>query len=111
MALVAVISTKRRRFPLSSQGEGEGGEVSSVSNEARAAIGALIGGVLWAMKSLGILVADYEPEYAFAVAPFFFGLAAVGIAAKIVPARHQARTAMSALAVVSTLAGTAGALL
>jgi hypothetical protein len=83
--------------------------ISSV--EARAALGAVIGGFLWAMKSLGILVADYEPEYAFAVAPFFLGIAAMGIAAKVDPALPRARTAISVLARVATLAGAAAALI
>ena len=81
--------------------------ISSV--EARAALGALVGGFLWAVKSLGILLADYEPEYAFAVAPFFFGVAAVGIAAIVDPALPRTRTAISVLAKVATLAGAAAA--
>jgi len=83
--------------------------ISSV--EARAAVGALIGAVFWAVKSLGILLADYEPEYAFALAPFFFGVAAVGVAARIDPARRRARTVTSVLALVAMLAGGAAALL
>ena len=77
--------------------------ISSV--EVRAALGALVGGVLWAAKSLGILIADYEPEYAFAVAPFFFGVAAMGIAAKVDLASPHARTVTSVLAFVTMLAG------
>ena len=97
--------------PLSSQGEWAGGEVSSLAVEPRAALGALVGGVLWAAKSLGILIADYEPEYAFAVAPFFFGIAALGVAAKVDPALPRERTATSVLAAVATIAGAAAALL
>ena len=81
------------------------------SAEGRAALAALVGGVLWAAKGLGILVADYEPEYAFAVAPFFFGIAATGIAAKVDPARRRAWTATTILAVMATLAGGAAALI
>jgi hypothetical protein len=40
---------------------------------------AALGGTLWSIKSLGILIADAEPEYAFAVAPFWFGLACIGL--------------------------------
>jgi len=81
------------------------------SVEARAALGALVGGFLWAVKSLGILVADYQPEYVFGIAPFFFAVAAAGIAVKIEPARHRARMATSALAIAATITGGAAALI
>src|SRR5688500_7865843 len=83
--------------------------ISSV--EARAALGALVGGFLWAVKSLGILIADYEPEYAFAAAPFFFGVAAIGGAAKVDRMRPKARTAVTVLALIAMVGGAAAAFL
>jgi hypothetical protein len=63
------------------------------------------------MKSLAILVVDYQPAYTFELAPFFFGVAALGVAAKVDPARSTARKATSVLAIVAVLAGAAAALL
>jgi hypothetical protein len=42
-------------------------------------VAAITGGALWAIKSAGILVADYQPEYIFSVAPAFFGVACIGL--------------------------------
>jgi hypothetical protein len=82
-----------------------------VSIQARAALAAFIGGALWAVKSLAILVADYQPAYTFELAPFFFGIAAMGVAAKVDPARSTARTATTVLAIVAMLSGAAAVLL
>lgn len=40
---------------------------------------AAIGGVLWAVKSLAILATGEQPDYIFMSAPFFFGIASIGI--------------------------------
>ena len=44
------------------------------------AAAAAIGGTLLSIKSLGILLSNVQPEYAFELAPFFFGVATVGVA-------------------------------
>jgi hypothetical protein len=40
-------------------------------------VSALIGAALWVYKGVSILVSGNQPDHAFQVAPFFFGLAAV----------------------------------
>jgi hypothetical protein len=42
-------------------------------------LAAATGGVLWGIKSAAILVADYQPEYIFSIAPAFFGVACIGL--------------------------------
>ena len=61
---------------------------------------AAIGGVLWTVKSLTILVVGTQPDYTFEIAPFFFGVAAVGVvpAFWLVDSRPSSRRSKSAVA-------------
>ena len=43
----------------------------------------MIAGLLWSIKSISILVADYQPAFVFESAPMFMGLAALGIASNV----------------------------
>ena len=44
-----------------------------------AGVAALIGGLLWIVKSLSILIADKQPDFVFEVAPLFFAIATIGV--------------------------------
>lgn len=43
-------------------------------------IGAVLGGILWASKSLAILITGDQPEYIFELAPIALAVAALGLA-------------------------------
>ena len=52
---------------------------------------AVVGGLLWVIKGGVILFAGTQPPYLFEIAPFFFGLALIGIHASL--ANKQAKLA------------------
>lgn len=65
-----------------------------------AALTALMGGVLWAVKGLAILVADSQPAYTFEIGLACFGVATLGIADKV-------SSSIVAIRIVAILAGAA----
>jgi hypothetical protein len=71
-----------------------------------ATLGALTGGILWAVKGLAILIADSQPEYTFEIGLACFGVATLGIASKVSSSR-RARGTVTILAWVAALAGIA----
>ena len=56
---------------------------------AGSGLAALIGGLLWIVKSLSILIADKQPDFTFEVAPFFFALATLGVVSIWEPTRTR----------------------
>jgi hypothetical protein len=76
-----------------------------------AAAAAAIGGLLWGIKAVSILVADVQPAYTFEVAPFFFGLAGLGLVTRYERLRTSPARAVCSFAWLAVSAGLAAALL
>ena len=70
-------------------------------------ISALIGAALWVYKGVAILVSGNQPEHAFQVAPFFFGVAAVTLLYTVIGGIDRPRWL---LVTFGCLAVTAGAI-
>jgi hypothetical protein len=70
-----------------------------------AGVAALIGGLLWIVKSLSILIADEQPDFVFEVAPFFFAVATMGVVLTWEHNRGRASQNVRRFASVGVVAG------
>ncbi len=75
-----------------------------------AAAAAFAGGTLWAVKALAILIADDQPAYMFEMAPFFFGIATLGVALVWETNQIQPRRRVRAFAIAASISGAVSAL-
>jgi hypothetical protein len=68
-------------------------------------VSALIGAALWVYKGVAILVSGNQPDHAFQVAPFFFGVAAVTLLYAVIGGIDRPRWLVVTFAWLAVTAG------
>lgn len=72
-------------------------------------VSAFLGAALWIYKGIAILVSGNQPDHAFEVAPFFFGVAAVTLLYAVIGGIGRPRWLLGTLAWLALAAGTVAA--
>jgi hypothetical protein len=72
-------------------------------------VSSLIGAALWTYKGVAILVSGNQPDHAFEVAPFFFGVATVTLLYAVIADIQRPRWLLVALAWLAVTAGAVAA--
>jgi hypothetical protein len=72
-------------------------------------VSALVGAALWTYKGVAILASGNQPDHAFQVAPFFFGVAAVTLLYAVVDGIGRPRWLLMTLAWLTVTAGAVAA--
>jgi hypothetical protein len=70
---------------------------------------ALVGAALWVYKGVAILVSGNQPDHAFEVAPFFFGVAAVTLLYAVIDSISRPRWLVVTFAWLAVTAGAVAA--
>ncbi|GAA2470838.1 hypothetical protein [Terrabacter carboxydivorans] len=74
------------------------------------AIAAMLGGLFWAMKATGLMVARYQPPVVYEIAPIFFAFAVIGLHASLGASRSRLARAGLVLAGIAELCAVVAAL-
>lgn len=72
-------------------------------------VSALIGAALWFYKGIAILISGNQPDHAFEVAPFFFGVAALTLLYAVIGGIGRPRWLVATLAWLAVTAGVVAA--
>ena len=72
-------------------------------------VSALIGAALWVYKGIAILVSGNQPDHAFEIAPFFFGVAAVTLLYAVISGIGRPRWLVVTFAWLAVTAGVVAA--
>lgn len=74
------------------------------------AISSMLGGLFWAMKATGLMIARYQPPVVYEIAPIFFAFAVIGLHATLGASRSRLARAGLVLAGIAELCAVVAAL-
>lgn len=74
------------------------------------AVSSMLGGLFWAVKATGLMVARYQPPVVYEIAPIFFAFAVIGLHALVGTSRSRLARAGLVLAAAAELCAVVAAL-